>query len=689
MPPRTWNGKSKIVPGGPIGPCGSSSATRGLAQQHPNRLPAANIADARHIDHLVARTVGPPRVPGRGTVSVGEDLEVSARTQGHHRAHRGHDPSLEGQPPRIHGVRRCRHRRVAVIARTDSHLDASDRCARLHRDPGGRQGTPNEPLGEGVSDLTVDLTDQPESDIQALHHHPLRAHLGEPNLGEGRAQGFHGDHTRRREIPGNGPSRCSIDEPAALVLCEQRELVTMLGQAGDQLHDGVHGQLAAGRHLRLDRWGCLLPGDVHPRRPATTRVLAGAGDDKSRLGQDIEVVARDVGVEAEHLRGLTGGDRLAFRTQAAVDPGACGDGQDLLDHLVVTHPTTAPVLAHRTRDPIPDTAAATTAAYGCGGHLRAGGRNAHRVRHRQRCRVPGGRRTATVASLAPAAPATTPVPSDDVDPGRCRVRARFRSVPHNAPWSEPLLADGPGSTDEETWLHLLVLTERSGGSAELLPGLEFLDHSVHDAPLQPDSLQAMRNCDVVLIDATADLRRAAGASRAASLQEPVRPVLVVMPEGGLAAIKVTWGFDDWLLPQASPAELETRLRLARDRASSEQPQRAANVGDLVVDEDSYQVRLRGEPLDLTYKEFELLKALANSPNRVFTRELLLQEVWGYDYFGGSRTVDVHVRRLRAKLGPEYEQMIVTVRGVGYKLVPPGQRTHRGPEDMVEEASAAS
>ena len=238
-------------------------------------------------------------------------------------------------------------------------------------------------------------------------------------------------------------------------------------------------------------------------------------------------------------------------------------------------------------------------------------------------------------------------------------------------------------------MHLLVLTERSGGSAELLPGLEFLDHSVHDAPLQPDSLQAMRSCDVVLIDATADLRRAAGASRAASLQEPVRPVLVVMPEGGLAAIKVTWGFDDWLLPQASPAELETRLRLARDRASSEQPQRAANVGDLVVDEDSYQVRLRGEPLDLTYKEFELLKALANSPNRVFTRELLLQEVWGYDYFGGSRTVDVHIRRLRAKLGPEYEQMIVTVRGVGYKLVPPGQRTHRGPEDMVEEASAAS
>lgn len=238
-------------------------------------------------------------------------------------------------------------------------------------------------------------------------------------------------------------------------------------------------------------------------------------------------------------------------------------------------------------------------------------------------------------------------------------------------------------------MHLLVLTERAGGSSALLPGLEFLDHTVQDLPLEPDSLQAITGCDLVLVDATSDLRRAAGASRAASLHERARPVLIVMPEGALAAIKMSWGFDDWLLPQCSPAELETRLRLARDRATAEAPQRAANVGDLVVDEDSYQVRLRGRPLDLTFKEFELLKALANAPNRVFTRELLLQEVWGYDYFGGSRTVDVHVRRLRAKLGPEYEQMIVTVRGVGYKLVPPGQRVHRGPEDATDEERATA
>jgi DNA-binding response OmpR family regulator len=229
-------------------------------------------------------------------------------------------------------------------------------------------------------------------------------------------------------------------------------------------------------------------------------------------------------------------------------------------------------------------------------------------------------------------------------------------------------------------VHLLVLTDRPGGGKSLLPALEYLDHSMQDAPLETGSLHGISSCDLVLVDATQDLRQAAGACRAASVNDLDRPVLVVMSEGGLAALKGSWGFDDWLLPQASPGEIETRLRLVVEKVATSRPHRAANVGDLHVDEDSYQVRLRGQPLDLTFKEFELIKALANAPNRVFTRDLLLSEVWGYDYFGGSRTVDVHIRRLRAKLGPEYESMIVTVRGVGYKLVPPGQRRERGAED---------
>jgi DNA-binding response OmpR family regulator len=128
--------------------------------------------------------------------------------------------------------------------------------------------------------------------------------------------------------------------------------------------------------------------------------------------------------------------------------------------------------------------------------------------------------------------------------------------------------------------------------------------------------------------------------------------------------------------------VEARLRLAIGRAAlaAESPQDAApeiRAGDVVIDETSYSARVRGRSLDLTYKEFELLKYLAQHPGRVFTRAQLLQEVWGYDYYGGTRTVDVHVRRLRAKLGPEFEHQIGTVRNVGYRFVPPASAAQAG------------
>jgi DNA-binding response OmpR family regulator len=119
--------------------------------------------------------------------------------------------------------------------------------------------------------------------------------------------------------------------------------------------------------------------------------------------------------------------------------------------------------------------------------------------------------------------------------------------------------------------------------------------------------------------------------------------------------------------------VDARLRLLVARRANETSVgrgSALVLGELVIDESTYTARLRGRPLDLTYKEFELLKYLAQHAGRVFTRAQLLQEVWGYDFFGGTRTVDVHVRRLRAKLGPEHEQLIGTVRNVGYKFVRP-------------------
>lgn len=149
--------------------------------------------------------------------------------------------------------------------------------------------------------------------------------------------------------------------------------------------------------------------------------------------------------------------------------------------------------------------------------------------------------------------------------------------------------------------------------------------------------------------------------------------MLITTEGGLAAVTADWGIDDLLLEDSGPAEVEARMRLAigRSQISTEVDEDAeVRLGDLTIDEAAYSARLRGRNLDLTFKEFELLKFLAGHPGRVFTRAQLLQEVWGYDYFGGTRTVDVHVRRLRAKLGVEHESLIGTIRNVGYRLVPP-------------------
>ena len=219
---------------------------------------------------------------------------------------------------------------------------------------------------------------------------------------------------------------------------------------------------------------------------------------------------------------------------------------------------------------------------------------------------------------------------------------------------------------------LACLTGRAGGAKEVLPALEYLAHPVATLPLDAASLPAAEAKELVVIDATRDLSRAQALCRHLRGSAERLAIVVVMPEAGLAGLQRDWGASDFVLPDAGPAEVEARVRLLTQRPAVADPDAAIRVGDLVVDPVSYQVRLRARPLDLTYKEFELLRFLAARPGRVSTRAQLLQEVWGYDFFGGTRTVDVHVRRLRAKLGPEHESMIATVRGVGYKLLPADQ-----------------
>ncbi|WP_420437438.1 winged helix-turn-helix domain-containing protein [Candidatus Poriferisodalis sp.] len=125
-------------------------------------------------------------------------------------------------------------------------------------------------------------------------------------------------------------------------------------------------------------------------------------------------------------------------------------------------------------------------------------------------------------------------------------------------------------------------------------------------------------------------------------------------------------FDDFCLDPFHPRELEARLaHLAA--ASNGGSTEIIDYGPLRINLDTYEAVVDERPLDLTYMEYELLRFLASQPGRVFTREALLNQVWGYEYYGGARTVDVHVRRLRAKLGEENADLIQTVRSVGYRL----------------------
>lgn len=226
----------------------------------------------------------------------------------------------------------------------------------------------------------------------------------------------------------------------------------------------------------------------------------------------------------------------------------------------------------------------------------------------------------------------------------------------------------------------LTLLTASEDPASVLPSLSLLSYRVRVLPPDASSLLKMPEDTIVFLDARDDL---ANAKMMCSLFQGAdlhTPIIVILTEGGFPVITAQWGISDMILSTASPAEVEGRLRLVSQRMlqsspSEHSPQQPLadgqmRCGDLLVDLNSYTASLRGHPIDLAYKEFELLKYLVQHPGRVFTRAQLLQEVWGYDYYGGTRTVDVHIRRLRAKLGAEYENMIGTVRNVGYRFDPP-------------------
>jgi DNA-binding response OmpR family regulator len=219
---------------------------------------------------------------------------------------------------------------------------------------------------------------------------------------------------------------------------------------------------------------------------------------------------------------------------------------------------------------------------------------------------------------------------------------------------------------------ILMLTNSTGASADVLPALGLLQHDVRILPAEASVLVDAPITDCIIIDARRDLPTVKSFTKLITTTGVSTPMIIVTTEGGLSAINADWGITDVILDTAGPAEVDARIRIVIGKDAIEQLAKNPSLkeirsGEVVIDEDSYTAKIKGRTLDLTFKEFELLKYLAQHPGRVFSRSQLLQEIWGYDYFGGTRTVDVHIRRLRSKLGPEFESIIDTVRNVGYRF----------------------
>jgi DNA-binding response OmpR family regulator len=223
-------------------------------------------------------------------------------------------------------------------------------------------------------------------------------------------------------------------------------------------------------------------------------------------------------------------------------------------------------------------------------------------------------------------------------------------------------------------LLLLVSNELAKGDASSAPlsVLELLPHEIITVPADTQALTESAKVDMVVLDGREDLAGARMMARLFHSSGSTVPLLLIVSEGGLATVSAEWALSDFVLDTAGPAEIDVRIRLL---VASSANDALISAGGITIDDAAYSATKDGEALDLTYTEFELLKYLVQHPGRVFSREHLLADVWGYDYYGGTRTVDVHIRRLRAKLGPEHEALIGTVRNVGYRFSPDATRNN--------------
>lgn len=217
-------------------------------------------------------------------------------------------------------------------------------------------------------------------------------------------------------------------------------------------------------------------------------------------------------------------------------------------------------------------------------------------------------------------------------------------------------------------MRTVFLVTRHPDVARLGPELERAGFSAPAiAPERLANDEVGPNADVVVLDLR-DIPAAAFNILSANYAENGIILIVVVAPDQMDRVSVDLGVDDFVMLSAAPEELARRIERALWRRHGVDSENFVRCGALTLDLSNYRVTVGTETLVMTFKEYELLRFLAMNAGRVFTREQLLNRVWGYDYFGGARTVDVHIRRIRAKIEIHGHAFIETVRNVGYRLV---------------------
>ena len=218
---------------------------------------------------------------------------------------------------------------------------------------------------------------------------------------------------------------------------------------------------------------------------------------------------------------------------------------------------------------------------------------------------------------------------------------------------------------------ILIITAHPRDVGPLESALVREGHRVLVSPSDEDSvLDAVSKVtpELLVVDCRRDVNEGAEIRHRLLTECDIKEVQVIALLSEEQAAGMEWaGLDDFLLPPFSGEELLARMKLSFWRSRRIDSDQVIKIGGLLIDLLNYEISTDGNPIETTFKEYELLRFLATHRGRVFTREALLNHVWGYDYYGGTRTIDVHIRRLRSKLAPAYDGLIETVRNVGYRF----------------------